>query len=82
MSKFGIVENNFLLIPRFYSCFIHYPSFAFYFSSRIFFTLKKHFYTKYVFFVMSYSIDVASALSYLFRVPRSKKRATLNSISG
>ena len=40
----------------------HYPSFACYFSFMYMFTLKKLFHIKY--FVLPYSIDVVSTLSY------------------
>ena len=59
MSKFPYIRTFNLKfdVPK---CLIHYPSFAYYFSSQIH-LLSKIFYTKY--FILTFSIDVVSILA-------------------
>ena len=56
LCKISIV---FLLV---FICFMHYPSFAYHFSSQIILLGNIVFYTKYC--LLSYSIDVVATLSY------------------
>ena len=66
VCKLGIVEVNFLLISCLYSYFDTLPEFCqLFFISKMIFALKSLSYTYTKFFVLFYSINVVSALSYL-----------------
>ena len=67
LSKFDMIEKDFfLLISCLYSCFIHYPSSAYYFSYQINLLSNILRHTKY--FVLTFFIDVISTLSNISHI--------------
>ena len=63
MGEFGLVERSVLFVFVSIHVFVHNPSFAQYLSSQMFLPWNNFFYIKY--FILLYSIQVASALFLL-----------------